>query len=279
MLGFIFIIFSALCHSLWNMLLKKSKNKYAFNFYMHLINISFFTILYPVFFQKYLFFDYRVVLSAFIAALFFTGYHLAVSTSYRYADVSLVYPITTSSPFFILVWAVIFLHENLTFVGVAGITLTILGTIVLNQVKGEGLKFSKGMLYALLAAFLYSFGALADKKGVTQGNFILYVYCMSFFMTTFLFIFSKRSGELAFAKVKMDLKWALIAGVIVFASFTTYRYGLTMVELSYASALRQVNVLFGAVFGIMLFKEKMTVNKLFGTVIIMAGVILIKIGM
>ncbi len=116
---------------------------------------------------------------------FFTGYHLAVSTSYRYADVSLVYPITTSSPFFILVWAVLFLKEELSFIGVAGIIVTIIGTILLNKVKGGegGLKLSKGVGYAFLAAFLYSFGALVDKKGVSQGgNFILYVYCMSFFL-------------------------------------------------------------------------------------------------
>jgi len=279
MTGFIFIIFSALSHSLWNILLKKSENKYAFNFYMHLVNITFFTILYPIFFSDYLYMDYQIVLSAFVAALFFTGYHLAVSTSYRYADVSLVYPITTSSPFFILVWAVLFLKEDLTFVGVFGIIVTILGTILLNKVKNEGFKLTKGVAYAFLAAFLYSFGALVDKKGVSQGNFILYVYCMSFFMTSFLYLFSRKSGEIKFSNVKKDLKLVIIGGVIVFASFTTYRYGLTMVELSYATALRQINVMFGAVLGMSLFGEKFTFNKLLGTFVIMIGVMLIKIGM
>ncbi|PLX66336.1 MAG: EamA family transporter [Denitrovibrio sp.] len=279
MTGFLLIIFSALSHSLWNMLLKKSENKYAFNFFMHLVNISFFTILYPLIFREYMFFDLKVVLSAFLAALFFTGYHLAVSTSYRFADVSLVYPITTSSPFFILIWAVLFLQEDLTRVGVAGIVVTVFGTIILNKIKGEAIKLNKGVLYAFLAAFLYSFGALVDKKGVSQGNFILYVYSMSFFMTSFLYIFSRRSGELKYENVRKDAKWVILAGVIVFASFTSYRYGLTMVELSYATALRQVNVLFGAFFGLMLFSEKLTINKLLGTLIVMAGVILIRIGM
>ena len=219
MTGFIFIIFSALSHSLWNMLLKKSENKYAFNFYMHLVNISFFTLLYPLVFPKYLYFDLNSVVFAFIAALFFSGYHLAVSTSYRFSDVSLVYPITTSSPFFILIWAVLFLKEDLTRIGVAGIFVTILGTIVLNSVRGRGLKFGKGVWYALLAAFLYSFGALMDKKGVAAGNFILYVYSMSFFMTSFLFLYSRRSGELTIKNVQKDAKWVIAAGVIVFASF------------------------------------------------------------
>jgi len=279
MIGFLLIIFSAFAHSLWNMLLKKSENKYAFNFYMHLVNICFFTILYPILFSEYLYFSPGVVFTAFIAALFFSGYHLFVSSSYKYADVSLVYPITTSSPFFILIWAVMFLKEDLTRVGVAGIVLTVFGTIILNKVKGEAFKLGKGVVYAFLAAFMYSFGALMDKKGVSQGNFILYVYSMSFFMTSFLFLFSRKSGELTFQNIKKDIRWVLVAGVIVFASFTSYRYGLTMVELSYATALRQVNVMFGAVMGMTLFSEKMTVNKALGTLIIMIGVILIKIGM
>lgn len=261
------------------MLLKKSENKYAFNFFMHLVNITLFSLLYLTVFRNYLYFDLATVVFAFFAALFFAGYHLAVSTSYRYADVSLVYPVTTSSPFFILIWALLFLKEDLTLTGVAGIVLIVLGTIVLNRVRGQGLTIGKGVLYAFLAAFLYSFGALLDKKGVNAGNFILYVYAMSFFMTSFLFLFSRKTGELTYKNIRNDLVWVIIAGVIVFASFTTYRYGLTMVELSYATALRQVNVLFGAVFGLMLFGEKLTVNKLLGTIMIMAGVVLIKIGM
>lgn len=279
MTGFAFIIISALSHSLWNMLLKKSENKYAFNFYMHLVNVTFFSILYPLFFSKYMYFNFPVVATAFVAALFFSGYHLSVSTSYRFSDVSLVYPITTSSPFFILIWAVLFLKEHLSAVGVSGIFLTVLGTIVLNRLRGTGVKFGKGAAYALLAAFLYSFGALMDKRGVSEGNFILYVYSMSVFMTFFLFIFSRRTGELTISNVRKDAKWVILAGVIVFASFTTYRYGLTMVEVSYATALRQVNVLFGALFGLMFFREKLTVNKILGTVMIMTGVILIKVGM
>jgi drug/metabolite transporter (DMT)-like permease len=279
MTGFLFILLSALSHSLWNMLLKKSQNKYAFNFYMHLVNISFFSFLYVTVFPDYLFFDFPTVAVAFVAAMFFSAYHLFVSSSYKYADVSLVYPITTSSPFFILIWAVLFLKEELTAVGVAGIVLTVFGTVVLNSVRGRGISLGKGVLYAFLAAFMYSFGALMDKKGVGLGNFILYVYSMSFFMTAFLFLYSRKSGELTISNIKTDAKWVVLAGLIVFVSFISYRYGLTTVELSYATALRQVNVLFGAVFGMLMFGEKITVNKALGTVIIMAGVVLIRLGM
>lgn len=279
MLGFFFIIFSAFTHSLWNILLKRAENKYAFNFYMHFANILFFTAIYPIAFRQYMYFEKGVVITAFIAAIFFSVYHISVSTAYKYADVSLVYPLTTASPFFIVIWAVIFLKEHLTVIGLTGVIFTVLGTAVLNRVKGKWGEFGKGGVFALIAAFFYSFGALMDKKGVSGANFILYVYSMSLFMTMFIFIFSIRRGEITFNYAKKDRWWVIFAGLVVFASFISYRYGLNMVNLSYASALRQISTLFGAVMGIMFFKEKLTVYKILGTVIIMAGIMLIKIGM
>lgn len=279
MLGFIYIIFSAFTHSLWNILLKRSENKYAFNFYMHFINILFFTAIYPIVFREYMYFSLPIVLSAFLAAFFFAVYHLSVSTAYRYSDVSLVYPLTTSSPLFILIWAVIFLEEHLTLMGLIGVVLTVLGTVVLNHAKDRGFNFGRGAMFALIGAFFYSFGALVDKKGVSQGNFILYVYSMSLFMTCFIFFYSKGRGDLTIDYVKKDKWWVLFAGVVVFASFVSYRYGLTMVNLSYASAIRQVSTLFGAAMGIIFFKEKLTFNRVLGTVVILVGIVMIKIGM
>lgn len=279
MLGFLFIIFSAFTHSLWNILLKRAENKYAFNFYMHFANILFFTAIYPIVFPEYLYFEKGVVITAFIASIFFSTYHILVSSAYKYSDVSLVYPLTTASPFFIVIWAVIFLKEHLTVMGLSGIILTVLGTAVLNRTKGKWGEFGKGAAFALAAAFFYSFGALMDKKGVSGANFILYVYSMSLFMTMFIFVYSIRSGEITFNYVKKEKWWVIFAGIVVFASFISYRYGLNMVNLSYASALRQVSALFGAVMGIIFFKEKLTVYKVLGTLIIMAGIMLIKIGM
>lgn len=279
MLGFIFIIFSAFTHSLWNVLLKRSSNKYTFNFYMHFINICFFTAIYPIVFHDYLYFDLHVVIAAFAAAVFFSVYHLSVSTAYKYADVSLIYPLTTISPFFIVIWAVIFLHEHLTLIGLGGVGLIVLGTVVLNHASGKGLDFNRGAVFALIGAFFYSFGALIDKKGVSSGNFILYVYSMSLFMTCFIFLFSRRSGMLAYKFIKKDIKMVFLAGLVVFASFISYRYGLNMVKLSYASAIRQISTVFGMIMGVVIFKEKLTINRVLGTFIILAGVVFVKVGM
>ncbi|WP_022851878.1 EamA family transporter [Limisalsivibrio acetivorans] len=279
MFGFTVIIFSAFSHSLWNVLLKKSRDKYVFNFYMHLVNFLFFSAMYPVLFRNYMYFDLDAVLYAAAGGLFFSLYHLFLSTAYHYSDVSDIYPITTSSPLFIVLWATMFFGEQISLTGFAGIVVTIVGALLLNTHKGIGIQFGKGPLYALLAAFSYSFGAMADKGGVTIGNFILYTYSLCFFMTSWLFAYSLRYKPFRMDFIKREWKLFTTAGIVVFVSFTSFRYGLTMVEVSYAAAIRQVNAIFALILGVLLYKERAGLPKVIATLIIMAGIVLIRIGM
>jgi len=244
---------------------------------MHIVNLIIFTSLYPLIFREYLYFDMNAVIYGFVGAVFFTGYHLTLSTAYQYESASTVYPVTTASPFFILIWSVIIFKENLTPSGIIGIVLTVIGAASLNGFDKGFLKLSKGVVFALLAAFCYSLGALVDKVGVQMSNMILYVYSLSVFITLFLFLYSRKNFSQAREK---EGRWpVIIAGTIVFISFLSYRYGLTLIELSYASALRQVNAMFGVALGVIVFKEKLRFSKLAGTCIIVAGVILIRLGL
>ena len=50
-----------------------------------------------------------------------TFYHLALTASYERIDVSLAYPLTTTAPLYIPLWAYIFLGERLSATGIFGI--------------------------------------------------------------------------------------------------------------------------------------------------------------
>lgn len=268
-----------MCHSIWNILLKHSSDKYSFNLFMHLVNLALFTLIYPIFFREYMFIDIQALIYGAIGAIFFAFYHLFLSTAYKHSDISSVYPITTSSPLFIAIWASLFMNEQLSTFGIIGIITTVLGGIVLNGVHNLLKKPNTGMIFALLAAFAYSFGALADKAGVGTENNIFYVYCLCFFMSLDLSIVGLKQKSFKLDFLKKEYKSVVLAGAIVFLSFMTYRVGLTYIEVSYASALRQINALFALLMGVFIFKEALTTNKLLGTLIIISGVILIRFGM
>jgi len=276
MTGFLLIIFSALMHSLWNIILKKSNNKYLFNYQMHFLNFCIMTFAYIVFFREYMFFDLQAIVFAFFSALFFTGYHLFLSTSYRYADASMVYPVTTSSPIWVALWATIFLHEKITLLGLLGIIITLIGVLIINSSKTSELKFDKGILFAFISAFFYSVGAIIDKLGVGVNNFILYVYSLTIFMTFFMYLYSARRFTNHLEHFKVNIRYLLVGSFILFLSFSVYRLGLIFVQVSYATALRQVNGLFGVLLGVLFLKEKFSYKRLAGSIVIVIGVLIIR---
>ncbi len=276
MTGLLLIVFSAFMHSLWNIILKKSNNKYLFNYQMHFLNFCLMSFAFIIFFPDKLYFDVNALIFAFLSALFFTGYHLFLSTSYRYSDATLVYPITTSSPIWVTLWAVLFLGEKITFFGLLGILMTILGVFIMHSSKNSVGKLDAGVVYALLSAFFYSIGAVIDKVGVGTDNFILYIYLLTMFMTFFMYLYSVKKYSNHISHFKSNFLLLLSGSLVLFMSFTIYRVGLALIQVSYATAIRQVNVLFGFLLGIIFLKETFSVKRLVGSIIIFAGMLVIR---
>jgi drug/metabolite transporter (DMT)-like permease len=223
-----------------------------------------------------MFFDFSAVLFGFLSAIFFSLYHLFLSTSYIYADVSLIYPVTTSSPLLVVIWAKLFLDEKITLFGLLGIFIITVGVIIMHLTKIKGSIDNKGFLYALLAAFFYSIGSIIDKFGVSIDNFILYIYSLVFFMTLILAAQANLRFNNHINHFIKNKKYVLFGGSVIFLSFLTYRLGLTYMQVSYATSLRQVNAIFGVIISAFLLKEHITFKRIVGTLIIFIGAFLIK---
>ncbi|MCB4205382.1 DMT family transporter [Deferribacterales bacterium Es71-Z0220] len=277
MIGFILVIFSAFTHSCWNILLKKSNNKYIFNYQMHLVNLFIFTIITVFFFKNSLMFDLRTIFLGLLAAICFTLYHLCLSTSYNLTDASLVYPITTASPLLVVIWAKFFIGEEISFFGLFGILIILIGVMIMHSTKMKVSLDTKGIIFAILSAVFYSFGAIVDKFGVSNSNFILYVYSLVVFMTMFLTIQAKLKYKNHLEEFDKNKIYVLIGGVIIFLSFLSYRLGLVYMNVSYATSLRQINAVFGVLLGIYFLKEKLYLKRIVGAIIISIGAFIIKL--
>lgn len=278
MSGFLLVIISALFHAGWNVLLKRARSKLRFNLHMHLASVVLFTVVVAVLYPQVIEFDLKVMLTGLYAAVFFALYHLFVAKAYELADVSQVYPVTTSSPLFVTVWAAVFLHEQITLLGVTGIVITIAGCMVMNGASLGRAKLQSGVLFALLAAFAYSFGALFDKLGVNTGSSVMYTYWMNLFMTVFFVVhfYLRHRHEPVH---KEDSRWWIwLAGITIVASSLTYRFGIEDMPISYGVAIRQVSGLFGVIMGVVFFKEGYGKMRFVGTIIIIGGIMLLRLG-
>jgi drug/metabolite transporter (DMT)-like permease len=282
------ILFSAVMHAGWNLILKTARHKLAFNVFMHGSAISVFSAYWIARHGTIPLPRGDVLAYALAGGFFFSLYHLCLTAAYERIDVSLAYPLTTTGPLYIPLWAYIFLGERLSPLGIFGIAVTFLGAYILQMREMSWIGLSlplrnlrvPGVLLALSAGAFYSVGAIVDKRGVTVTDVFLYTY----YLDVMLFLFLLGNALLTTSKVRfleeVRAHWAraLLAGAVLFASFITYRIGLQAAKVSYAVSVRQVSAVFGVMGGIFLFRERFGRSRVIGAALIVAGVACVRAG-
>jgi drug/metabolite transporter (DMT)-like permease len=282
------ILLSAAMHAGWNLILKTARRKLAFNVFMHASAIAIFSAYWIIRHGAIPAPPAPVLFLALAGGFFFSLYHACLTASYERVDVSLAYPLTTTGPLYIPLWAYIFLEERLSPLGGAGILVVFAGAYILQmrEVSWTGLSFPlrnlrlPGVLLALSAGVFYSVGAIVDKRGVTVGDVFVYTYYLDIALFIFLLANALLTLDRAHFLEEFRARWArsLAAGFILFLSFTTYRVGLQMANVSYAVSVRQASAILGVLGGILLFRERFGRIRMLGAGLIAAGVVFIRLG-
>jgi drug/metabolite transporter (DMT)-like permease len=78
------------------------------------------------------------------------------------------------------------------------------------------------------------------------------------------------------AYARRSWRSSLWMALILLASILTYRYGLKVTEVSYATSVRQVNALFGVLFGIFLFRERLGGLRIAAALVMVGGIVIIR---
>ncbi|MBM3264634.1 MAG: EamA family transporter, partial [candidate division Zixibacteria bacterium] len=227
---------------------------------------------------------------AFLAASFYTLYHLATGVAYSAdgGDLSLSYPLSTTGPLYIPLLAYLFLGEIASSQTLIGIGVVFAGAFLI-QLRRSGVAKIRRTLridgraarYALLAGFLYSFGAVVDKQGVIASNFFVftsYVIVFMFLMLTAATLTDPNRRARCLEVLRTTPGTALCGGFLLYGSFYLYRYGLEISDVSQAASIRQVGALFGVLIGVRMLGEPYGLLRLVAAGVIVMGVVLIKTG-
>jgi uncharacterized membrane protein len=130
---------------------------------------------------------------------------------------------------------------------------------------------------ALLCGTTIATYSLLDKAGVGKMNPIQYsagmLWVETLFMMPYMFIFRRNQ---CFAALRERKKYMVIVGVGGWGCYLIVLYVLTSSPSSYVTALREVSVVFGALLGVVVLKEKLTLGIVIGVVAIVVGLTLIK---
>jgi len=285
-LPFLLVIVSAVSHACWNMLAKGGSDKEAFMWLMSFTSL--FTVL-PVFWV--LLPDWGLPLAA-VPYLVVSGvaealYFLSLGRAYELGDLSVVYPLARSSPLFLFVLAVVFLGEEVSLWGVAGILLVVLGVYTIHLegfAIGDFLKPIKSLRgqasqFALLTALCTSIYSLVDKLGVTAVAPLAYAFWLDLFVVAFLtpaVLWKCGWGSVAVEWRGSSVK-VVVSGFLMRFGYILVLLAMALAQVSYILAVRQLSIVLGVVFGVGLLGERYGKVRLLSSIIIFTGVLILGV--
>ena len=279
-LALVLLLLSASLHALWNLLLKRSQEKYIAMGWQVLISgiFAFFLLIFTGFPPR------SMWLFAIISMSLEAVYFILLSNAYSDHDFSLVYPIARgTAPAFLMLWSILFLREQPSAGGILGISMIVCGMVIIGatsliQSRGGRLHI-KGVVTALSVALIISLYTLIDGTAVKHGPPLPYALTMFMFVpvltTTYIV---RRFGWKHFAGgwngPRIPLILAAALGVV---AYLLALIAYTFAPLSYSGAIREVSVVIGAVLGWQFLEEKMGGTRVLSSIVIFAGILTIAI--
>jgi len=281
------VLISALFHALRSLFTKESGDKQVFLWLYSIIALLFFS---PLFF--YFLLEVGITNPAAYAWCAGSGfihflYWIFLTRAYKEGDLSHVYPIMRSSPALVLVVAVLFLGEQVSFQGVCGILLVAAGVYIINMKRisteellapVKSIVSDRSTQFAFLTLISVAVYSIADKMAVDYIHPILFAFMHLFFGMCYYtpyILFTKKGGiirkEWHTGPVRI-----IMSGVIGITGYSLILIAFTIDRVSYIVSLRQLSVVFAVLMGSFWLKEKHKGIRLAGAVIIFAGGFLIS---
>ncbi len=207
-------------------------------------------------------------------------YATALVITLRRGDLSAYYPIIRSSPLFIVVAGVLFLGERYAWPFLAGIALVLIGAFFLQYRRRARLLVDPGTLVlAVLAMAGTGVYSIADSRAmrVIEPPVLLFwvqLICLPSYVLAF-----RARGRAAWGALFLWAKRPLRAigiGVMCYVSYYlilwAYQHGG---DVAAVTSVRQASIPFSVLIGGLWLKERGMTQRLFASLILAAGIVVI----
>jgi drug/metabolite transporter (DMT)-like permease len=211
------------------------------------------------------------------------------------SDLSLCLPILSFTPVFLLITSFVILNEIPSIAGLAGIFLVATGSYMLaaNGAPGRALGWmgsfrfllsDRGVRFMLIVAFLYSISVNFDKVVVERsdpvfGSSVVFGLLSGIFLLWILIPILFRKRDIPFAPGKPKGTGFLIPalGLVLTLEAVSVNTAYTLSLVPYVIAVKRLSVLFGVLIGGYLLREGYIRQRVFGTIVMVMGTVLIAV--
>ena len=281
------VLASALAHSTWNLLLKRSGDKQVFMWWLLVTASIMFVPVGVVLFLLYPF-GYPGWIFVLATIALHMLYFVLLGKGYTHGDLSLVYPIARGmGPMLIPIVAVVILGESIGGLAIIGIVGIIVGIYTISwwgnfaSLLNNPLEIIKnsGTRYAILTGVTIASYAILDKRGVDHVEPFLYMYFMTLGSAVGLapYIFGKWTIAQVGNELRANTVPILVSGLLIFVAYGMVLTAFSLSRVSYVAPAREVGIAVGVLFGVVLLKEPFGRGRLLGSGFIVAGLALIAV--
>lgn len=209
-----------------------------------------------------------------------TGYCLFLISSYRYGDLSHVYPISRGvAPLIVAFISVAILGEFLSWQARLSVIVIVLGITSLALTRGtEGFREPKALLLALTTGLFIAGYTIVDGLGArlaeSAESYTFWSHLLNGIPITLIALYLRRGRVLV--SVQKGWKVGVIGGMISLLAYWIVTWAMTQAPLALVSAVRETSMVFAVMFGVLLLKERLDLARLASIVITLLGTALLK---
>jgi len=273
------VIIASLSHAFWNIMLKQNEDKTIFLWSLRVWSVILFLPVSIVLWPKDEHITWEWVLMGLGSILLHSFYALILSKAYEKNDFTLTYPIARGlGPLIVVAVGVTLFKEPFTWMSIVGSVLIFTGIFVLYTGLGRGGQSIRSMFtspYPLLVGLSIAGYTLFDKLAVSIVHPVSLNVIENMGQVLLLGSLQVRGWERVRTHWKKYWGSMAIAGGLAGLSYVLVLIVLTEIPVSYVAPVRETSIVIGSFLGIYFLKERFQSQKIWGAVLIFAGVVCI----
>ena len=204
----------------------------------------------------------------------------------RLADLSLMSPLSTLTPLFLLITSPLIVKEVPTIWDAFGVFLIVIGSYVLNLNASAAGFFgplrsifrNKGTRMMVMVAFIWSITSTFDKVGVMNSSPIFWAIVLFGFIALGILPLVILKSKNPIQGIRSHWRLLLAAGLANGIGVGCQMVAVGMVAVTQVIAVKRMSSLISVVFGYFVFGEKGIRERLLGAGIMVTGVVVMTIG-
>ncbi|MFC5528292.1 EamA family transporter [Cohnella yongneupensis] len=271
------VLLSGFVHAIWNLFAKKSMNKHVFLWLCYATSV--------LVFSPYLWTEgtslTHVHSSEWLVIAASVGLHGAyiymLAVTYEIGDLSQVYPIMRgTSPLLVPFIGVLVLGEQLRLLGWFGVACIVFGIYIAGNLRLSGLwhRRNRAIWLALCVGVLITTYTVVDKVAIRSvpPQLLTELTNIGNFLTLSLIVMRQQGIK---KEWRMNWRTIVLGGVLSPGGYILFLKAMALSPVSQLAPMREIGTVFGTVMGVFLLHEPQGRKRLWASVLITAGVVLL----